>query len=413
MIQFPKDFFWGAATSSHQIEGGNVHNDWWEWEKKAGLQEASGDACRSYELFRPDFDLAKALHHNVHRFSIEWSRIEPREGEFSSKELEHYRDVVLALKERSIHPIVTLHHFTNPAWFAHRGGWLNIKSSDYFLRYAERVIEALCEHVRYWVTINEPLVYAYHAYILGAWPPQEKSLPKAKCVADHMARAHIQAYQLIHRIYKEKNCAQGRDLSTPMVSIAKNIQAFETCTDTLKNRLAVFLRHRLYNLEFLKKLVAHRALDYIGVNYYTRSLVDTRRWYLRNLLIDACNNNCSRLKKNSLGWDIYPQGLHHLLLTFKRFNLPVLILENGICTNDDVLRWEFIQGHLKELAAVMEKGVRCLGYLYWSLIDNYEWDKGFGPRFGLIDIDYSAYTRSVRESARRFSQVCLTNKLET
>ncbi|MFH1457946.1 MAG: glycoside hydrolase family 1 protein [Candidatus Omnitrophota bacterium] len=405
MIQFPKDFFWGAATSSHQIEGHNVHNDWWEWERRLGLKESSGEACRSYELFREDFDFARHLRHNAHRLSIEWSRIEPKENEFSSEELTHYRDVILALKERQLEPIVTLHHFTNPAWLARAGGWLNRKSSFYFLRYVERLVDALGDQVRYWATINEPLVYAYHAYVLGVWPPQEKSLWKARTVVGHMARAHIGAYRLIHRIYKKRN------LSRPMVSFAKNMQAFETCTGTWKNNLGILLRHRYYNLSLIRKLAEHRALDYIGVNYYSRSLVDTKSWRLSHLLIDTCNNNCSRLKKNSLGWDVYPQGLYDLLLTLRRFDLPVFILENGICTDDDGLRWEFIQQHLKALALAMEKGIKGLGYLYWSLIDNYEWDKGFGPRFGLIDIDYPTYRRTVRESAEKFSRVCETSKL--
>jgi beta-glucosidase len=406
MIRFPKDFFWGAATSSHQVEGLNIHNDWWEWEKAAGLKDPSGEACRSYELFKEDFDLAASLNHNSHRLSIEWSRIEPQEGEFSSQELGHYREVILSLRERQLEPIVTLHHFTNPAWFAHAGGWVNKKSTFYFLRYVKQVLGALSDQVRYWVTINEPLVYIYYSYILGTWPPQQKSIFKAKLVTDHLVDAHIKAYRFIHRVYKERN------LSRPMVSIAKNVQAFETCRNTRRNNFAVYLRDRLYNLELIKKLTYHRSLDYLGINYYSRNLVDARSWRLTHLLNDACQDNCSTLKKNSLGWDVYPQGLYSLLLEFRRFRLPVFILENGICTDDDGLRWEFIQGHLKSLAMAMEKGVRCLGYIYWSLIDNYEWDKGFAPRFGLIEVDYHTYKRTVRESALKFSRVCGNGVLE-
>ena len=405
MPEFPKDFFWGAATSSHQIEGQNQYNDWWEWEKGTDRKETSGEACRSYELFREDFDLARSLHHNAHRLSIEWSRIEPREGAFSSQELAHYKEVIGALRERQLEPIVTLHHFTNPLWFAQSGGWLNKRSTFYFLRYCERIVEALRDEVRYWVTINEPLVYAYHAYIIGIWPPQEKSFLKAKFVVDNMASSHIEAYKRIHHIYKEKK------LSSPRVGFAKNMQAFATCRATWKNNLGVFLRHKLYNLSLIKRLIRHRALDYIGVNYYSRSLVDTRSWRFSHLLTDVCKDNCSRLKKNSLGWDVHPQGLYDLLLALQTFRLPVFILENGICTDDDNLRWEFIQEHLLAFALAMEKGIQGLGYLYWSLIDNYEWDRGFSPRFGLIDIDYHTYKRTVRDSARKFSLVCETNRL--
>jgi beta-glucosidase len=406
MIEFPKDFFWGAATAAHQVEGNNVNSDWWEWEKRAGLKEVSGPACRHYELYKQDFDSAKALSHNAHRFSIEWSRIEPEEGKFSKKELQHYREVILSLKERNIEPIVTLHHFTNPLWFANLGGWLAQTADKYFLRYAQRVVEALADQVRFWVTINEPMVYVYHSYILGAWPPQEKSFLKARRVTDNLLRSHINSHRLIHAIYKKKN------LSPVFVSIAKNLQAFEPCDNTLKNKLATYLRERSFNFVFIERLIRHKSLDFIGINYYTRGLVDAQRWYFKNLLLDTGKLSQPPLKKNSLGWDVYPQGLYNLLLKLKRYNLPVFILENGICTEDDNLRWDFIREHLEKLNLAMGKGVKVLGYIYWSLIDNFEWDKGFGPRFGLIEVDYNTYKRSVRESAKKFAEVCKTGYLK-
>ena len=155
-----------------------------------------------------------------------------------------------------------------------------------------------------------------------------------------------------------------------------------------------------------------KALDYIGINYYSRSLVETRGWDIRSMAVDTCNEGHSTLKKNSLGWDIYPEGLYSLLLKFKKYNLPILITENGICTEDDKVRWDYIYEHLANIHRACDKGVRILGYLYWSLLDNYEWDKGFGPRFGLIEVDYNDYKRTIRESARRFAQVCKTGILE-
>lgn len=406
MSHFPKGFLWGAATSAYQVEGNNVNSDWWEWEKRIGLKEASGLACRHYELYKRDFALARSLNHNACRLSIEWSRIEPEDGKFSAKEIGHYRDVILSLKEHNIEPIVTLHHFTNPIWFANLGGWHNKKSCEYFLRYAKIIVDALCDKVRFWVTINEPMVYVYHCYILGVWPPQEKSFKKAKIVTDNFIISHVKTHRAIHGIYARKR------LPSPSVSIAKNIQAFETCRANLRNRFAVYLRNRLYNFEFIKKLISHKSLDFIGVNYYTRSLVDAETWRFRNLLLDVCKDNHSRLKKNSLGWDIYPKGLYNLLLRLKRFGLPVFILENGISTDDDSLRWDFIYEHLNNLALAMEEGVKILGYLYWSLIDNFEWDKGFTPRFGLIEVDYNTYERSIRESARKYAAICKTGILD-
>ena len=405
MLKFPQDFLWGAATSAYQVEGGNVNCDWWQWEKDKG-KENSGQACRHYEFYEQDFDLAKNLNHNAHRLSIEWSRIEPREGEFSKGELKHYIDVILSLRARNIEPVVTLHHFTNPAWFSKSGGWEKRGSVARFLRYCDFVTRSLAQHVRYWITINEPNVYISHAYILGVWPPEAKSYLKAKTVENNFIAAHIRAFRIIHKIYRELS------LGEPSVGIAQNMMAFLPCTESLKNRFAALLRDKWYNLGFLDKIMRHNTMDFIGVNYYSRQLVELKKWGINNFATDVCKNNHFPVKKNSLGWDIYPEGLFELLLKLKIYRLPVIITENGICTADDNLRWDYIYAHLKNIRLAMEKGVPVIGYLYWSLMDNFEWDKGFGPRFGLIDIDYSSYKRTIRESAVKFGQVCKTGVLE-
>ncbi|MBU4472936.1 MAG: glycoside hydrolase family 1 protein [Candidatus Omnitrophica bacterium] len=406
MMEFPKDFFWGAATSAYQVEGNNIYCDWWEWEKRVGLKEASGPACQHYQRYKEDFDLAKGLNHNAHRLSIEWSRIEPEQGQFSTKEIDHYVDVILSLRERNLEPIVTLHHFTNPLWFAKLGGWQNRNTLPYFLRYVEKIVHALSDKVRFWVTINEPMVYVHSAYIVGSWPPQERSFLKAHTVINNLLNTHIKAYNLIHNIYSRKG------LSSPLVSIAKNMLPFVPCNLNLKNKFSAFLRNRSYNLAFIEKLIRHRSLDFVGVNYYTRHLVDVEKWSFRSFMLDVCQRNHQPLKKNSLGWDIYPEGLYRILLRLKKYNLPIFILENGICTEDDNARWDFIYQHLKNLHLAMSEGVRVLGYIYWSLIDNFEWDKGFGPRFGLAETDYNTYKRTARDSAKRFCAVSKTGVLD-
>lgn len=405
MATFPQNFLWGAATSAYQVEGGNSNCDWWLWEKESALKDVSGNACRHYEFYKQDFDLAKLLNHNAHRLSIEWSRIEPKEDEFSSLEISHYKEVIAALKERNIEPVVTLHHFTNPLWFSNLGGWLNKKSSFYFLRYARNIVEALGDNVHYWITINEPSVYIYYSYILGAWPPQQKSILKASQVQNNMAVSHIKAYKLIHSIYKNKG------FPAPSVSVSMNMQVFTSCRQTLLNKLAVYLRDKIYNRSFLDAIIRHNALDFIGLNYYSRTVVDVKKWGASNLFFDICTENHPALKKNDMGWDIYPQGLSQLLLSLKKYKLPVFITENGICTSDDALRWEFIREHLKSIFYSIGKGVNVMGYLYWSLMDNFEWDKGFYPRFGLIEVDYNTYKRAIRKSAEKFASVCKSGML--
>lgn len=406
MMQFPEDFLWGAATSAHQVEGNNTNNDWWEWEQRRTGAEPSGGACRHYEYYPGDFDLARSLAHTAHRFSLEWSRIEPREGEFDEAALAHYHDVICALRARGIEPVVTLHHFTNPLWFTRRGGWLSAGAPFFFARYAAKAARAFSGDVRYWITINEPNVYAYYAYSVGTWPPHVSSLPAARVVLRNFIRSHLRAYEAIRRIYREGGRAPAR------VSIAQNIQIFQPCKDSPVNRLAVFVRNRVFNLSFISALARRRALDFIGINYYSRSLVDARGWRMRNLLFDGCRDNCSRLKKNSLGWDIYPEGMYYALKMVSKFGLPVFILENGICADDDGVRWEFIRDHLHQVRRAMSAGVKVMGYIYWSLMDNFEWDKGFVPRFGLIRVDYATMERVVRESARKLAQVCARGRLE-
>jgi len=406
MIEFPKDFFWGAATSAHQVEGGNKNCDWWQWEEAGGGKGLSGDACRHYQYYEQDFDLAESLNHNCHRFSIEWSRIQPAEGEFSEEALEHYRQVICALKKRNIEPIVTLHHFTNPIWFLRLGGWENKKAVEYFLHYVEYVVARLASEVRFWVTINEPMVYTYFSYIKGDWPPQERSYAKARKVKTNLAESHIRAFRLIHKLYLKNG------LTSPMVSIAHNMIAFVPCSRSIRDRLGAHLRNYFFNHCFINKLIRCRSLDFIGINYYTRQLVDTRAWTVDDLLSSVCDRGHDSLKKNSLGWEIYPRGLFYLLLSLRRHKLPVFILENGICTEDDTLRWEYIREHLTSVSRAISAGVQVRGYIYWALMDNFEWDKGFAPRFGLIAVDYRDQQRSVRESAKSFAQVCASGRLD-
>jgi beta-glucosidase len=405
MVQFPQDFLWGAATSAHQVEGNNDNCDWWQWEKASGLKEPSGEACRHYQLYEQDFDLAKALHHNAHRFSLEWSRIEPGEGVFSPRQISHYREVICALRQRGIEPIVTLHHFTSPVWFALCGGWESSAAPARFLRFVREVAAEFAADVRYWATINEPLIYVYYSYLLGSWPPQKRSFSAARRVTENLIRAHIACYRAIHDIYRQKK------LPRPMISIAKNVQAFEYCGNALRNRLAARLRNEWFNLYFVRRLNSAGALDFIGINYYSRNLADVRGWGLRRLFMDNCRQGHNQLARNSLGWDIYPEGLYKVLMEFKAFRLPLMVLENGICTGDDNQRRDFIRSHLLQLGRAMDSGTRVLGYIHWSLLDNYEWDKGFGPRFGLIEVDYRSYERRVRESARYFGEICRSGKI--
>ena len=382
-----------------QVEGNNTNADWWPWEKKCGHQP-SGDACRHYEFYESDFDLIKSLNHNAHRLSIEWSRVEPLEGEFDEQAIAHYVAVIKALRTRGIEPLVTLHHFTNPIWLAEKGGWENPIVVDLFARYVKVMTKALKTEVHFWNTINEPTIFISHAYLFGWWPPQKKSLWSLKKAQDHMVLAHIKAYRLMKDVYAR------HDLPVPMISIAHHMQDFMPCRDTWLNRYAVELRYQWLNFGFLDRIDAENTMDFIGLNYYSRQLVDVRGLGPQNLLGDVCKEGHHPVKKNSLGWDIYPQGIYNVLMRLKKYNRPVIITENGICTNEDRERTEFIVDHLKMIHQAIHDGVDVRGYMHWSLLDNFEWDKGFAPRFGLIGVNYATQERTVKESAKKYAQIC-------
>ncbi len=412
-------FLWGTATSSHQVEGDNRLNDWWAWEQSGRVPEASGAACDHYHRFAEDFDLIQNMGHSAHRFSLEWSRIEPRENDWDENALSHYRCMLEALRARGIEPVITLHHFTNPQWFSEMGGWQRSDASEYFLRYVKRAVDALGPLARIWVTINEPLVYIYHGYMTGIWPPGQKSFGACRDVLRQFVHAHVSAYRAIHALYASRN------LGPVWVSFAKHMTYLEPCRkNSIADRWPTCLRDAFFNFLFIdavqsgflffpgmycEMLSGHHALDFIGLNYYARDFIRFAGLRGGRFLGTACEKSHHPKQvreQNSLGWDIYPEGLLRILRKLKRYHLPVLITENGICTEDDAQRSRYIHDHLKALHQAREEGVQIAGYLYWSLLDNFEWDKGFKPRFGLVDMDYGSQKRTVRKSAQVLSDTC-------
>lgn len=407
-FSFPQGFLWGAATSSHQVEGHNTLNDWHEWELQGKTRHPSGDACDQWHRYDEDFALASSLGHNAHRLSIEWSRIEPSEGVFDQTALEHYRQVILSLKKHKLEPIVTLNHFTLPQWFIKKDGWFHPKASKLFARYSEHVAKALGDDVRFWVTLNEPLVYLYKGYMEGVWPPGEKSLARALGGISKLVHAHIASYRAI------KKSIPAHKRHDTHIGIAHNLVCFDPCNPrSWRDRWVAFLRHILYNRLFIDAIALPffpKSLDFIGINYYTREFVE-------HSASTVIGNTCSQqhekhsAARNSLGWEIYPEGIYRVLNIFKGKKLPLYILENGICTDRDEVRCEFVTSHLRGVAKAIQEGLPVHGYFHWSLLDNFEWAEGFDPRFGLVEVDFKTQKRTPRPSAHVLAQVCRSNSL--
>lgn len=389
-LKFPKNFLWGAATAAHQVEGGNNLNDWWLAEARGLVPHQSGDACKHFEKFSEDFDIAKKLAHNAHRFSIEWSRIEPSPGKFSEEAIVHYRKIILQLRERGIEPVVTLHHFTNPVWFSELGGFENRSSAKFFARYVEFVVKHLGDYVNWWITINEPTIYISLGYIIAKWPPFKKNKWASVKVFLNLVRAHRLAHAIIH---KHKASAK--------VSVAHNVSAYVPA-----HSYNIFEKAAARVLNFLGNdlfLVLARKLDFLGVNYY----------FIKRVSLTPGINFVARPNApvSDLGWEIAPAGLLEVLRRLHKYRLPILITENGLADSKDDRRFSYILNHLLMIYVAVTEGIDVKGYLHWSLMDNFEWAEGFDPRFGLIEINYQTYERKIRSSAEKFSVIIKQNAI--
>ena len=415
---FPAGFRWGTATSAHQVEGNNVHNDWWVWEQQPGRirhDDRSGLACNWWAAAEADFDRAAGLHQNAHRLSIEWSRVEPQPGRWDEEALDRYRQMLRALHARGIEPMVTLHHFTNPRWFAQRGGWERADAPSLFLRYVERVVPALGAYVPIWCTLNEPVGWVVSAYVTGRWPPGRRSLAAAVRVLGNLVRAHAGAYRAIHRL-----------LPQAQVGLAHYLRLFDPADGRSRlDRAVAAAQDRFVNRAFLDAVTAGRVrafpwvatipeaaetLDFVGVNYYTRDFVafDLRaphRLFGRNFL-----NPHAPHSDGGYG-EIYPEGMYRALRLAQGYGRPVYVTENGLPDQDDDQRGDFIVSHLRAVRQAMQEGVDVRGYYHWSLVDNFEWVDGWSLRFGLIAIDQHTQERRPRASAGLYGEICRRNAL--
>lgn len=400
--RFPEGFYWGAASASYQVEGGIENCDWAEAARK-GQVPTCGRACDHYNRFEEDFDIAKSLGHNCHRISIEWARIEPEEGIFSEEAIEHYREVLAALRVRRLKPFISVWHFTLPQWFADKGGFEHKNAPEIFARYCAYVAQKLGNDCRHFATMNEPTVYASLGYLAGVWPPFRRwsgfSFLKRSHHADpvpgqiigfgnlfryfkvlrQLTRAHNKAYDAM------KAVAFGLE-----VGIVHHVVLFHANANPF-NMLLARVMNFISTHSVLRKV--QKKCDSIGVNYYQHKKFGDRRTY----------------EKTDMGWDIYPEGLCDALLMLKRYNKPLWVSEAGIADEKDTKRADYITRLVRCMHVALKKGADVRGYMYWSLLDNYEWAAGFEKRFGLVEIDYETLERKIRPSAYEYKKICEQN----
>ena len=413
--RFPSGFWWGTASSAYQVEGNNRHSDWYWWEKKEmekpperrRIKEPCGRACDHWNRYEEDYDLARSIGVQVHRLSIEWSRIYPREGEVDRKALEHYRDMLEALHRRGVKVMLCLNHFTLPLWIASRGGYANGKDLlPAFAAYVETVVERLGDLVDFWLPINEPNVVPTAGYLGREMPPFRFSLPSFgrafrtfmsmqgrayRIIKNHFPEAPVGvAYSYFHLQPFRPRCVLDR-LGTELARLTINRRFFEGIA-TGRIGLPLGLGERVADLE--------GTLDFVGINYYSTA-------YMKGLFPMQSKPGD---RATDMGWIYYPQGLYEVIEDIAKLTpLPLIITENGVATTDEGFRIRYIKDHLREVHRAIAGGADIKGYIYWSLTDNFEWQHGYGKRFGLIHIDYTTLKRELKESGRWFARVISDN----
>lgn len=388
-LDFPDGFRWGTATAAHQIEGGNVNNDWWRWEHapESGVAEPSGDACDSWHRWSEDADLVAGLGFDHYRFSLEWSRIEPAPGEWSVAALDHYRRICDYLRDRDVEPIVTFHHFTTPAWVADVGGWEKEETVDRFAEFCQRSAAALGQSVGRACTINEPNVVATMGYVMGMFPPGSVDPGAAKAVSENLVSAHRKAVAAIR--------AAVTGVPVGLTVSMTDYQAVEGGEER-----AAHIRTVHEDL-FLEATVGD---DFLGVQTYTRMLIGPDGWVGPGPGIPVL----------PMGYELWPDALAACLRrawTVTAGKVPLWVTENGIGTDDDGQRVGFVASALRGVLDVISEGVDVRGYTYWSLLDNFEWAFGYRPKFGLATVDRTTFERRPKPSAQWLSQIARSNRL--
>lgn len=439
-VTFPDDFLWGAATSAYQIEGSPLADAagpsiWQRFAHTPGMM-ANGDtgdvACDHYHRMESDVALMKKMGLKAYRFSIAWARVMPNgKGAVNQKGLDFYARLVDTLISNGIEPLATLYHWDLPAALDDRGGWLNPDIASWFADYATVMYKRLDGGVKKWATLNEPWVVTDGGYLHGSLAPGHRSKFEAPIAAHQLLRSHGAAVKAYRAVGKHQ------------IGIVVNIEPKYPASKNADDEAAAKRAHAYMNRQYLDPVffgkypdemkeifgeawpqwapedfdLIKQPIDYIGVNYYTRSVTkyDAQNYPLQ---VQPVRQNATYTET---GWEVYPQGLTDTLTWIRdRYkNPPVYITENGsafydppIAENgvvDDPLRVNYQKKHLRAVSDAIAQGCDIRGYMAWSFMDNLEWSLGFSKRFGIVHVDFSTQTRTIKASGHHYSKVIATN----
>ncbi|AEM77729.1 GH1 family beta-glucosidase [Thermoanaerobacter wiegelii] len=446
MIKFPKEFVWGVATSSYQIEGavnedGRTPSIWDTFSKTEGktYNGHTGDvACDHYHRYKEDVEIMKEIGVKAYRFSIAWPRIFPEEGKYNPKGMDFYKRLVDELLKRDITPAATIYHWDLPKWaYDKRGGWLNRDSVKWYVEYATKLFEELGDAIPLWITHNEPWCASILSYGIGEHAPGHKNYREALIAAHHILLSHGEAV----KAFREMNIKGSK------IGITLNLTPVYPASEKEEDKLAAQYADGFSNrwfldpifkgnypedmMELYSKIIGEFdfikegdletisvPIDFLGVNYYTRGIVK----YDEESMLKA-ENVPGPGKRTEMGWEISPESLYDLLKRLDReyTKLPMYITENGAAFKDEVTedgrvrddeRIEYIKEHLKAAAKFIEEGGNLKGYFVWSLMDNFEWVHGYSKRFGIVYVDYETQKRILKDSALWYKEVILSNSIE-
>jgi beta-glucosidase len=414
---FPEGFLWGAAASAYQTEGNNIHNDWHDAERKEQqkptgkrrLAECCGDACDHWNRYEEDYDLAREMGIQMHRLSIEWSRIFPAENEVDHNAIAQYRAMMQALRSRGIKVMLCQHHFTIPRWVLAKGGFEKRRVfMTHFERYLQTIVPAVGDLVDYWLPINEPNVVPLAGFFGKLFPPFKANFLAFVKVYRTFFAMHARSYRVIKAHFPEAP-----------VGVAFAFMHFQPYNPAnILHRWGAAFANRAANLCFFEAVKTGRigfplglgdtipelrgAMDFVGLNYYTTLYMKGLRPVEKkpgDLVTD-------------MGWILYPQGLYEILQYLGRsIDLPIIVTENGVATTDENFRIQYLEAHLREVHRAIQEGVPVKGYMCWSLTDNFEWQHGYKMRFGLIHVDFSTQKRTIKAGGSWYGGVIRENGL--
>ena len=419
--RFPKGFLWGTATAAHQVEGQNENNNWFAWESEPGriIQgQQAGLACDWWNgRWKEDLTNASQDGQNSHRFSIEWSRIQPSPGTWNENAIDFYREMLKGMRSLGLEPMVTLHHFTDPLWIYENGGWENDATPHHFAKFVHKAVTALKDLVNFWITINEPAVYANGGFLEGSFPPGKSDFGATYTVMRNMLKGHAAAYTIIHDLQRNAQVGYSknyRGLEPSRTWFPPDVWITYFSSKNFNDAFSNTLVDGKFKFALKKESISEAigTQDFIGVNYYSVDKVVFKPFAVKDVFHRRYFTKNAQVSETGFIANI-PRGIYTALKWAHQFNLPIYVTENGVEDSTDSMRPAYIIEHLHQIWRAANFNWRVKGYYHWSQVDNFEWDRGWSQRFGLWGLDRKSQKRIRRKSVDLYATICKENGISS